>query len=417
MRLSDRLEWRLLESQGDEEDQSTLLRTLEEQHHSPFPDIERWPPWRMVCVELRASSMTQHSATRNCVYVIFAVHHSIADGVSAATFHSHLLQALNTEFTALRSRKQEVNSANDILTLPSIMTLAPPAEDAIQFKISWPFFLKTLFTEFAPSWRCGRQHPPPWTGKPSTLEPSRVNIRLVEISSEVLCRILAACRTHLTTLTPLIHAVVLSSPAKHVPEIEAESFVAQTPINLRRFMNTAAGLHSNVDNHMGVYLTSREHTFDDLIIKLFRDSSDDARVLEAIWSVAKTVKADLQDRLATSPNDDKLGLLSWVSDWHARWLKMLGRPRETTWELSNIGSMSGRSDTIGANVGNWKISQAVFTQSANVAGPAFSVNISGVKETGTTIAICWQESIVEDVLMYAVAGDLYTWLHKVANNR
>lgn len=168
---------------------------------------------------------------------------------------------------------------------------------------------------------------------------------------------------------------------------------------------------------IGSYVTGQEHRFEEATLNSLRTRRDDVKKTEEdIWTVARSVKADIQTRLALIPRDDIVGMLSWVSDWHARWLKMVGRPRDITWEVSNLGSMAGTS-TEDSNEGEWKITQSVFTQSAIVAGAGFSVNVCSVKEMSLSITLCWQESIVETALMEAVAEDLHSWLRRISNSR
>ncbi len=59
------------------------------------------------------------------------------------------------------------------------------------------------------------------------------------------------------------------------------------------------------------------------------------------------------------------------------------------------------------------ITQSLFTQSANLAGAAISVNVAGVRETGITLSICWQENIVETAVAEILADGLQTWFHQL----
>ena len=78
--------------------------------------------------------------------------------------------------------------------------------------------------------------------------------------------------------------------------------------------------------------------------------------------------------------------------------------------------MSGCSDDTEPRDNGWRIVHSIFTQSANIAGPAFSVNISGVKDSGITITVCWQDEVVTTELMEGVAVDLQRWLEKIAEH-
>ncbi|KAK3723752.1 Alcohol acetyltransferase [Vermiconidia calcicola] len=399
------LEWAEESAHHEQADQEVLLRKLADRHSNAFADLEQRPPWRLTCVRSYSPSVAGPDTGVCTVDAIFAVHHAIADGLSTAVFHSHLLEVLNKRLSSTAS-SSSTSPDDGTIAFPDELDLPPPVDTILSFKLSWSFFLSTLWNEFGPAWLSGAAPSPPWTGRPITQEPSRVALRALQIPALVLSGVLAACRAHSVSLTPLLHAVILSSLAKRIPENEAQSFIAQTPINLRPSLKIM-----NAEKLMGTHITGENHLFDKATLGLFRSQADDVGDAEEyIWSTAAAVKAQLQRRLKTIPQDDQLGLLPYVSDWRQRWLKTLGRPRSVTWEISNIGSMPSNSET----AGHWHITQAMLTQSANVAGPAFNVNVAGVRERGVTITLSWQESIVEIEIMEGLATDLGEWLRRIA---
>ena len=388
---------------------TAILRLIEDQHDRFFPDVHERPPWRIICAH---PTTDQSDVATSSVYVVFAVHHSLADGISAAAFHTHLLNMLNLRLSS--SVSGSTNGDSDMLHLPKTTDIPLPLEKTMDLAISWSYLLKALWAEFTPTWLRGAQPPPPWTGSLISLKPSQTSVQMFHLPPSALEKVLEACRAHETTLTPLIHALIVCSLSQHVPADQVKSLVASTPINLRPFIDSSGAGPSNSSKHMGVYLTGMEHNLQGANLEAFRDYRDKPEMLEPqLWKVAKEVRADLQERLSTLPKDDVIGLLPWVSDWHARWLKMLGQPRDVTWEVSNIGSIAGSTGN-GESEAGWSIDRAVFTQSANMAGPAFSVNVSGIKDRGVTFTFCWQESIVERQLMESLLSDLQTWLLRIA---
>ena len=404
MRLSDHIQWRRQLSEGKEQDRSTLLQIVQTQHQTHFPNLEQQPPWRVTCVESTPSPTDATGESTAVVDVVFATHHAIADGAGTTIFHAQLLEALSRRLSTANSA-QSTNGEKD-MSLPNTVGLEPPLEKVLDFKVSWSFLLSVLWQDVMPNWLHPRQRLLPWTGEKITLNPSQVNIRLIQFPSEAVTGLLTACRARKTTLTALIHAIALSSLSRHVPEDQAKKFVASTPINLRPFMDLSTT--PSTRNLMGPCVTSCEHIFDEPALASMRSQANDPTMLEVeIWSVARTVKSDLQRRLAQIPVDDQIGLMPYVSDWRQRWKSMLGHARKLTWEVSNLGSMFGRP-TFGET--SVMITQSTFTQSAMVAGPAFSVNLSSIRDAGLMISLCWQESIVKTDLMETVAGELESWL-------
>ena len=397
LRLSNHYQWQTLAAAATGDYESSLLRIVEAQHELPFPNTREQPPWRTICVE-RPRENSAKLSTRD-VYVIFAVHHSLMDGTSASVFHETMLEALNG-----LAPSEEIP---DVVALESKPDIPPCLEDLVHFKISWSYFLAILWKEFAPSWLRGRQPSPPWTGSPVTMSPRDLYIRMVQIPSSQLGQVLAMCRKRGTTLTPLIHAMVVASAARAIPreQREDQGFSASTPINLRPCMTMPGMAKSAISKLMGTYVTSQNHDFDSDTVAVFDAAAGNLeKTEEEVWSVAKAVKAELQRQLDKEPNDDITAMLAYVGDFHAWWLKKVGGVRHSTWEVSNVGSLPG---LVGG--GDWKITQSIFTQSANFTGPAFSVNVSGVRDTGITITLCWQKGVVKAETIEEIGEGLRTW--------
>lgn len=411
MRLSDHVQWRQELSEDEEQDRSTLLYFVQTQHQTPFSNIEQQPPWRVTYFESRPSPTDATSKRTAVVDAVFATHHAIADGAGTTIYHAQLLAALSRRLSTANPA-QSRHGEND-MSLPKTVGLEPPLEDMLDFKVSWPFLLSVLWQDVMPTWLYRGHRLLPWTGEKITLNPSQVNIRLVQVSSEAVTGLLTACRARKTTLTALVHAIVLSSLSRHMPEDQAQRLVASTPINLRPFMDLSTT--PSTRSLMGPCVTSCEHIFDEPALASMRSQANDPTMLEEeIWSAARTVKSDLQRRLAQIPVNDQIGLMPYVSDWRQRWKSMLGHARKLTWEVSNLGSMSGRPSSGETSV---MITKSTFTQSAMVAGPAFSVNLSSIRDAGLMISLCWQETIVKTDLMGTVAGELESWLGTLQHSK
>ncbi|KAK4177677.1 alcohol acetyltransferase [Triangularia setosa] len=384
-----------VEVSGDHD--AELVQKLQDQHDQYFPDISCRPPWKVIIVFVPH----QEDGLLD-FHVIFAVHHSIADGRSTAAFHTKLLDELS--FPSGRP----VQLSNHILSLPPGQQLSPPLEEVVAFAQSWSFLLGTLFRELSPAWFSGPSRAMPWTGKPITPEPFQTNLRLIAIPAGAAQSVLTVCREHGTTLTPLLHSLVLASLAKFVPAKDAQAFCSSTPIDLRPFVS---GSSSNEQHGVlfGVLVTTQTHHFE--LQEVHGDWNEDE-----IWTTAVNLKGRIKEHLEAVPKNDIMSMLSWVSDWRKFWLSKLGTPRQTTWEVSNIGSIRGTSDKSHSQPG-WQIRRSIMSQGATVAGAAIGVNVAGVASGDICITLSWQEGIVETNLVERMVLDLRRWLGQLSNGQ
>ena len=400
MSLSNHITWKQHRSRDGYTHLQDLARILEGEHTKGFPNIDEQPPWRVLCIE--------DSAT---LCVSFAVHHSIADGISTKMFHDTLLDTLNRHIT----NADPLKTNEDVILFADPPLLPPALEDMMTFNVSWSFFLRTLWKEFGPRWFRKSNIEQSWTGSPHTSTPDKTKIRLVVISAETLIEILQGCRARATTLTPLIHAIVLCAMTKNLREDGPKAFVAQTPLNLRPFIDDFVNKRTAQSvEAFGDYVTTVTHQFDHSMVQSIRESITSGQDMEAMWKMAGHITTDLKARRQLIPNDDVIGLLPYINDFHAHFEGKLGRIRDSTWEISNIGSFSSHSDE-NVNEDSCNVTQSFFTQPGHVTGPAVSANISGVQSGGITVSLCWQESVVDTELMNAIADDTEAAFRKLSN--
>lgn len=81
-------------------------------------------------------------------------------------------------------------------------------------------------------------------------------------------------------------------------------------------------------------------------------------------------------------------------DMRGTFLAMVGRERDSSFEISNLGVLRG-----GEGEGRWKTGRWRFSRSAFVAGGAFSIGVI----TGTDGCLClgfsWQEGVIDRALI------------------
>ncbi|KAL2020162.1 hypothetical protein VTK56DRAFT_8686 [Thermocarpiscus australiensis] len=379
---------------------ASVLRVLENQHDQNWPNIEHRPPWKLV-VLVRSPASEDGLVVLDA---IFAVHHAIGDGRSSALFHTKLLGELN------RRAGRPAQLSGSLLSIANDTNLGRPQEEIVKFSTSWTFLVRTLWRELGPAWLQGPQPTVPWTGKVVTREPCKTRLQLVNVPAVAAPRVLAACRANRTTLTPLLHALVLASLARHIPPDKAQAFCSCTPIDLRPFIERDSRT-GGAKSLFGNFVTVQSHFFDaSTIAPLRAEPSDDE-----IWKIAAGLRDSMKQHLDAVPKDDIAGLLSWVRDWRKLWLSKEGKPRQCSWEVSNVGSMlGGAGDGEGKEpAGRWQIQRSIMSQGASVGGAAISINVAGVAGGDLCIALGWQEGIVEQETVARLAEDLQAWLDRL----
>lgn len=94
-------------------------------------------------------------------------------------------------------------------------------------------------------------------------------------------------------------------------------------------------------------------------------------------------------------------MLKYVGDFHVFFRQKDGTERDNSWEVSNLGAIKGAVDN-----GGWKLTRAVFCQSAMAVGTGFGVNVAGIADGEITVTISWNGSIVKPALIDGLLADL-----------
>ncbi|KAI1180712.1 hypothetical protein F4777DRAFT_529023 [Nemania sp. FL0916] len=390
-----------------------LLRSLEKYHQSPWEDLTNKPGWKLVVHHDPAQLQSKENGALASLDIAFCYHHAYADGRGGYIFHSALQRALNNLVQAPELR-------DPILHIPAQTLLPPPMGELIPFRLSWPFILRTAWAEllypalvpvFLRRVLCLEPSAAdiPWTGNSATESDSdvekKMHIRtLVAVDDEAQLRnILAQCRSHKTSLTGLLHALIARSLAGSVRD---RAFCSITPISLAGYVDrkvaSTAFTPGETIHCLVTGLTSAHDR--DAIQALRRDGPQDGRNDDgdaAMWAFASNMTSRLRAKAASLPRDDIQALAGLVGDWHAFFRGKLAQPREATWELSNLGSLDN-----GEGQGPWLIDRAMFTQGANPVGPALCVNVAGVAGHGIHVNATWQDGALDSDIVEKLADDM-----------
>ncbi|KAJ4314274.1 Alcohol acetyltransferase [Fusarium piperis] len=351
-------------------------------HDQLWSNVESRPPWRIIV--LRPGSNPSFED------VIFSFHHSLMDGTSSKQFHEHLLAELNTLSPESSSEFQTV------LSFPEPPSLPEPQDAILAYTNSMSFWAATLWNEHGPSFLKSAK-PAIWAGKSIDFaHPHKARVHAVDIQAPVVASLLSGARSHGTSITGLLHALIFASLATRIPD--APAFASSTPINMRPYMSSTAD--PALKDTYRVLITTMAHQFASSDVSALRNPKADLDAL--IWHHARELKTQIKERTATLPADDDSSLFSYISDWASHWRKKDGKERDDSWELSNIGCLSIPAPEEGKR----SISRVLFTNGIMVAGGPMSISVASVPGGALTLGISWNEDVVEEAIMAGLAEDL-----------
>ena len=105
-----------------------------------------------------------------------------------------------------------------------------------------------------------------------------------------------------------------------------------------------------------------------------------------------------------------MGLLKFLNDYEGWFREKVGKNREHSFELSNVGMVDG----LEKSKGEPSIKRMIFSQSSNVSGPALVFNVASARGGELAIALTWQEGIVPVESAEKVLDTLDLHVRKVA---
>jgi hypothetical protein len=381
---------------ADETTRSRILNeTIQARLSARFSDLATLPLWRLVIFQPDPSDEDQS------IDVALFVHHGIADGTSAVI----VIQALRDALNAHKQVNREEEETKYIFTPLMTSNLLPPLEILHPLPVSWTSLLYAVWRGFFPASRDGL-----WTGQPITrpndcLE-SRHTFRIVPAAQ--VSRLLAACRTHGTTLTPLLEVLAARALFAVLPstgDSAAKVLKGVTPINLRAFMAP------KYKDAMGVFIASSE-------TMLSRDE-----VQDDVWAEASRVSRSLAHTLDDIKQNRHVntGMYRYAGDIRAFLEKPIGQPREISFEVSNTGAIDGVGEAQKQDVSSsstpWRISRLMFSQGGAVVGAAVQFNVGSVRGGPLTISAGWQKGVVEDTIVEAAVDKLVSVINDVCSGR
>lgn len=399
--LCNHVEFKSLDCSSQQDYELRLAGLQAETHNKKWENLRTVAPWKVTIVTPNSKEIDHKDED-----FVFSFHHALMDGPSARFFHQELVAALDYPSCTLRDKDQPDYE---------LQFLAPPdlpaeAEKVVPFTLTIKFICLTLWKELAPRWLVPAPDPT-WQAKPIDFEvPYKTRIELVEIPAATLKKLISTCRAHEATLTGLLHALILMSFAQRTPPMEAAAFKSTTPINYRPvFPDTVDPAYKETLTTC-VTTVIEEHRA--LCVASFRSSGHDLDAL--IWSNAKRITQSVSRRRDTILVNDPTMLLKFVSDMDDFMRKKNGTERGALWELSNLGVLKSSPLVDNPAAQGWRITRAMFSNSASIIGEAISFSAISVPDGPLTIAMSYNDGVMSDELVKGVATDLRTHMERLS---
>ena len=348
--------------QGDETD-GELDGLLRELHDRNFKEgVKSRPYWRLI---IASYPRTPCAFTASWIF-----HHALSDGASSMLFHQSFLEGLN----AVPAPKD----IDPVVRTPTTR-LPPSLEELHPMTISWSFFLRAVAGSLLPSYFAPRS-PDLWTGYPvdaivQTHVPSHNTT--IALSAETTKTFAEKCRKEGTSVTAALSTLLAAAIFPHIwPDTELR---IDTPMSLRPVLDVSDTQMINaITNHTFTHHRTTESRSSN-VIEMFS------------WATARRVKHDLVEQVKKKGADSPIALLKYVSNMHEYLVDKLGKPRDSSAEVSNLGVWRTPDPTDpDVRTPTWKLGRMTFSQSLNRTGPPLSLSAVTGGDACLVLSFNWE---------------------------
>lgn len=231
------------------------------------------------------------------------------------------------------------------------------------------------------------------------------------VDNSKMTKLLSSCRSRGAKFTGLLNQLIVRALSEALPAgDEAGSFVAEIVVDLRKHMKSIG------DDSMVVSPSVYYELFPRSVPEAWENwtTSDGSN---PVWKAARVTTEGLAER-GSSLHDQPLGLLKYLREFYP-WMKgKIGKPRDGSYELSNIGSFN--PDILGLS-SSWDIERVLFSQPANVVGGCLSFNTATRAGGDMVLIMNWQAGVLgvenEEEFAAQVCGSIVASIDELTRNR
>lgn len=345
-------------------------RLLEEYHNMRFDD--RWgqlPLWRLVI---------SYPPSSNTEFIACFVHlHGICDGNSGPAFHRAFLAELQT-----LSQQGLSDTFDHIVRSPNAPPL-PSIEALHRLPLSPDYLLKLAWQDTFP-----KKNKHVWLGAPASTRPTRSRFLSITLPADTTRKLVAVSRSHGTSLTGTIHALVGTALFANLPKDATTALKSGLAINLRRFLSQELVDQDSFGNWVYVAYDAMK-----------RPSSTS----KISWEYAQHVKKLLDDEVRRAGKNTPMGCLRYVGNMHKFFEKRCKGQREGSYLLSNLGAFKPRDNN---DARPWKTGRMIFSEGFDASGEPIDVMMITGCDGCLTVGFVWSDSIVQENFILKVSGTL-----------
>jgi hypothetical protein len=374
---------------GDVPENTCIEKLLAQISDEQFYSLHTTPPWKLVLVSLPHDKTS--GASR--LLVLFTNYHSHGDGRSGLAFQDSFHAGLSRY---LGQADHSESNFESVCQAPST-ELLPSIEDGGKLTLSWSYLLSPFLGTYLPkslvsflglrdSWLSPDTDI--WRGKDTTFDPKdhSTGLVLVTMESFTLERVLQHCRAKRTTFTGLLeHLIARSLTASDGGAVDTSTFNAGVAVDMRHLfpgIYSASSMMNCVTGHSEMIRydhSQEEHDW------AMNPSS-------RFWEAARKTTASL--KLATSTlHNQPIGLLQYLKAFRPWTTGLIGKERDMSFEISNIGAFSPTlPDEDGGS--DLSIEKIVFSQPAKASGSLLDFNPVSVKGSPLTMTVTWQLGVL-----------------------
>ncbi|KAM7211571.1 Alcohol acetyltransferase [Rhypophila decipiens] len=409
------------------------------------PFREGIPPWRVVIVTLPSVPSTSPSISRQRYFIAFEYSHAIGDGPSGIAFHRTLFSALKKKSVLFykANPSSELEAAGPTNKTGIVKPCEKPFPQAFdtpeRLRISWGFLLAPLLGAILPSFlanllglkaQASSTDEGTWTGTPCFFDPkhgAQSKVVLVSMPSADVNNVISEARKHGAKLTGVIHCLVVRALGRALRNYrdnndgkgkrtvwEMTNFVGTTAINMR-------GAVGVPESEMGEFASGVYTTFPVPSLEVVMDEEMRSNGLsDQEWEAARGATLEFADA-ATRLQDQPIGLLRYVPSIR-KWIQgKLGKTRDASYEVSNLGYVDfGNANVTPGGEGEDEVVEVenmFFAQPGHVTSHTINFNIVSAKTGGMVVCITWPTGSLglegsekeEEKFVRAVGDDLAKW--------
>lgn len=354
-----------------------------------FSHLHIAPPWKVVLVPLASDQVSAQSK----LLVLYSNYHSHGDGRSGLAFQNSFHRAHLKCATPANDDRGTTEPIYKASTKP----LLPPIEEGGKLTLSWPYLLSPLLGTYLPtsvtsflgirtSWLSHETGI--WRGEKTAFDPANhsTGLVLLTVQSVTMSRVLQHCRVKSTTFTGLLeHLIVRSLVASDGGAITMGAFNTGIAIDMRHLFG---------DRYAGGSMLNCVTGYSEMVVLDRSQEEDDwaTNPSSKFWEAARKTSADLKAAASTLHNQP-IGLLQYLKNFRPWTTGQIGKDRETSFEISNLGAFSPSSDDED-NRACVSIEKVIFSQPAKATGSLLDFNAVSVKGGPLVMTVTWQLGVL-----------------------